>query len=239
MAVTAVYFVAAAHNAPGVAELTDRLIRAFDPVPAGNWGLHHRSFRSTPQNTTDKSPPHFQHVLALGHYPDRAFVHIAGPDQQQDQQQQDHQQQQQPSTVAIPLQQMEQYSQLLSLKFGALWMYRMGSQVGVGASYSVGEFTVRLGELREKGGQNALRGTVVCIQTAKQESRPDEGEAPSARIDADEELQAGQALVRDVWSRFSVPQFKETITSRPAAPEADDQLFDEVRLWCEALRFQK
>ncbi|KAB2574743.1 Mediator complex subunit med20 [Lasiodiplodia theobromae] len=230
MAVTAVYFIAAGHNAPSLADLTDRLIRAYDPVPAGNWGLHHRVFRSTPQNTTDKSPPHFQHVLGLGHYPDRAFVHIAGPDQQPESPQES-------STVAIPLQQMEPYSQLLNLKFGALWMYRMGSQVTAGASYSLGEFTVRLGELREKGGQMALRGTVVCIQTAKQES--DDGDSLPGQADADQELQAGQALVRDVWSRFSVPQAKETITSRPAAREPDEQVFDEVRLWCEALRFQK
>ncbi|KKY15453.1 putative mediator complex subunit med20 [Diplodia seriata] len=235
MAVTAVYFVAAGHNSPGLSELTDRLIRAYDPLPAGNWFLHHRFFRSTPQNTTDKSPPHFQHVLGLGHHSDRAFVHIAGPDSQQEDQQQ---QQQQPSTVAIPRQQMEPYSQLLNLKFGALWMYRMGSQVGAGTSYSVGEFTVRLGELRDTGGQNGLRGTIVCIQTAKQEPA-DGGDALPAAPNADEELQAGQALVRDVWSRFSVPQAKETITSRPPAREADDQVFDEVRLWCEALRFQK
>lgn len=157
-------------------------------------------------------------------------MHIAGPDQQPESPQQS-------STVAIPLQQMEPYSQLLNLKFGALWMYRMGSQVTAGASYSLGEFTVRLGELREKGGQMALRGTVVCIQTAKQES--DDGDSLPGQADADQELQAGQALVRDVWSRFSVPQAKETITSRPAAREPDEQAFDEVRLWCEALRFQK
>ncbi|KAK7708225.1 hypothetical protein SLS57_009122 [Botryosphaeria dothidea] len=232
MAVTAVYFIAAGHNAPGLAELTDRLIRAYDPVPIGAWGFHHRVFRSMPTSTTDKSPPHVQHVLGLGHYPDRAFVHITGPDQQESQSDQ-------PTTIAIPSQQMEQYSQLLNLKFGALWTYRMGSQITGGASYSFGEFTVRLGELREKGGQMAMRGTVVCIQTAKQESVDGQThEVLPGQFDANEELQAGQALVRDVWASFGVSHAKETISSR-LPREIDDQPFDEIHLWCEALRFQK
>ncbi|EKG11068.1 Mediator complex subunit Med20 [Macrophomina phaseolina MS6] len=187
-----------------------------------------------PTSTTDKSPPHFQHVLGLGHYPDRAFVHIAGPDQQQDTQPD------RPTTsITIPWQQMEQYSQLLNLKFGALWMYRMGLQITGGASYSLGEFTVRLGELREKGGHMAMRGIVVCIQTAKQE--PMDGptqELLAEQNDADEELRAGQALVRDIWASFGVSQAKETISPRPPR-ETNEQPFDEVHLWCEALRFQK
>lgn len=239
MAVTAIYFVASGPNAPGLADLTDRLIRAYDPVLVGSWGLHHRVFRSTPANTSDKSPPHSQHVLGLGHHPDRAFVHITGPDQPQ------AQAQTQPpaapsSTIAIPLSQMEPYSQLLNLKFGALWMYRISSQVTSGASYSLGEFVVRLGELREKGGQMALRGTVVCIQTAKQESEDQDMELLPGQTDPQDELEAGQSLVRDVWSSFGVGanQARESITSRPPREAADDT-FDEVGLWCDILRFQK
>lgn len=198
-------------------------------MPIGSWGLHHRVFRSTPTSTTDKSPQlYFQHVTGLGHHPDAAFLHTQGPDPAET-----------PTTVAIPLSQMEPYSQLLNLKFGALWMYRMGSQVTGGASYSLGEFTVRLGELREKGGQNAYRGIIVCIQTTKPEPAADEDrDLLPGQIDPQDQLLVGQALVRDVWSSFSVAPSKEVITSRPLR-EGDEQTFDEVALWCEILRFQK
>ncbi|KAK8159286.1 mediator complex, subunit Med20 [Phyllosticta citrichinensis] len=234
--VTAIYFIPAGPSAPALSSLVDRFIRAYDPIPSGPFQLHHRLFRSMPTSTTDKSPPALQHVLFLGHYSESAFVHIVGPDSVPNGGQAD-------STdpngtiIAIPPAQMELYSNLLNLKFGALWMYRMGSQLSGGTSYTAGDFTVRIGDLREMRGQMLTRGTIVCIQSAGKPKEDATIKTESAG-DGQPDLQAKQAAIREIWSKFAVPGAKEVMTARETS-NRENSSFDEVRLWCEVLHLQK
>ncbi|KAK8194584.1 mediator complex, subunit Med20 [Phyllosticta capitalensis] len=237
--VTAIYFIPAAPSAPALSSLVDRFIRAYDPIPSGLFQLHHRLFRSTPSSTTDKSPPALQHVLFLSHYPESAFVHIVGPKTAPNGAQSNAAAVGDPNgtIIAIPPQQMEPYSSLLNLKFGALWMYRMGSQLTGGTSYTVGDCTVRMGELREIRGQMLTRGTIICIQTAGK-SEEDAAVKSETAGQAQQDFEAKQARVREIWSKFDVPNAKEFISSRDASKN-DNPSFDEAQLWCEVLHLQK
>ncbi|KAK7530174.1 mediator complex, subunit Med20 [Phyllosticta citribraziliensis] len=225
--VTAIYFIPAGPSAPALSSLVDRFIRAYDPTPSGPFQLHHRLFRSMPTSPTDKSPPTLQHVLFLGHYSESAFVHIVPNGGQADPN---------ATIIAIPPAQMEPYSNLLNLKFGALWMYRMGSQLSGGTSYTAGDFTVRIGELREMRGQMLTRGTIICIQSAGQ---PEDATIKTESAGEERpDLQAKQAAVREIWSKFAVPGAKEFMTMREPGND-ENPSFDEVRLWCEVLHLQK
>ncbi|KAK7548094.1 mediator complex, subunit Med20 [Phyllosticta citricarpa] len=234
--VTAIYFIPAGPSAPTLSSLVDRFIRAYDPIPSGPFQLHHRLFRSTPTSPTDKSPPALQHVLFLGHYPESAFVHIVGPSSVPNGGQIDSADPN-GTIIAIPPPQMEPYSNLLNLKFGALWMYRMGSQLSGGTSYTTGGYTVRMGELREMRGQMLTRGIIVCIQSA---GKPKEDASIKVESAGEEQqiLQAKQAAVREIWSNFAAPGAKEVITTREAS-NSENPSFDEVQLWCEVLHLQK
>ncbi|KAF2144287.1 uncharacterized protein K452DRAFT_306875 [Aplosporella prunicola CBS 121167] len=220
MAVTGIYLVQG-QGAPSLPVLSDRLARAFDPLPAGPWVLQHRLFRANPApaSALDTAPPRLQHLVALSHHAGRAFALVDCDDD---------------ATVAMPLHHMEPYAQLLSAKFGALWHYRTGNHVTNGAAYAVDGCVVRVGELRERGGQQAFRGLIVSIQTVKQESG--EGVEGSESVKKDEK--EPQELIRELWQKLDVRDAKQFMVSIDT-DDVDAAAAQEAKLWCDVLRQAK
>ncbi|KAF2086528.1 hypothetical protein K490DRAFT_57818 [Saccharata proteae CBS 121410] len=213
-----------------VHRLTARLIHKHNTAPLGPWLLQHRLYRSTPADPADKSPPRSQNLLTLEHHPKTAFVHISGNDSVG--------QDGQGATVAIPVQQLQDFAVLVNTKFPALWVPRAVSQVVGGAAYSIGEFVVRMGELRDhKSGQEVIRGIIVSIHMG---SSSDAEEGTSRTLSADdaandeEDLEASKTLVRGLWEDFGEKGAREFWTTKTA--EGQEELWQEVKLWCEALR---
>lgn len=131
--------------------------------------------------------------------------------------------------MAIPAHQNDAFLQLLLGKLGALWAPRAAVQVPVGIGYDLGDFTVRLGELKAVGAQAVSRGFVVCIAAVGEIGQGDE-EPPAVMDEA--AVADAQELVREVWSGLGVEGAREAITRDPG--DADG----EVKLWCEVLRLR-
>jgi TATA-binding related factor (TRF) of subunit 20 of Mediator complex len=139
--------------------------------------------------------------------------------------------------VSMPSQQKENWYTLLTQKMAALWTRPVLVAVLNGLAYDVGEFSVRIGELRQPGNAQApVRGIVVCIQsslpTADEELVDDE--SPEARDPAKSEGASASEvheLLRVVWKTFGVEGAKEAFG---LTGSLDGQ--QEARLWCELLQ---
>jgi len=150
------------------------------------------------------------------------------------------------ATITVPAEQFDSFYNILTSKFAALWSPRPVASVSNGVAYSLGDFVVRLGELRQGTGQQPVKGVVVCIQTAPQSAAQVDGEHDIAALDGEDtgikeeedEIQTTQALIRDLWKGFGVEGAKEMITASNSQRDADRQ-FQEIRMWCELLRLSR
>ena len=197
-----------------LATIKERLITKFDPTPASSWGLDHRLLRSTAASTNDKSPPRFQHILSLAHRPGKLYVAVS-PAQpvQKDVGTKD-------TVITIRPQQGDAFFNLLKDRFGALWAFRSRVSIVNGVEYNVGEFKIRLGELRQISGQQQLRAVICCIET-------------SSMADGS----ATRAALSDLWAAIGFTNIKEAFGTYSINPTTEEG-FDEVRLWCDVLRLR-
>ena len=124
------------------------------------------------------------------------------------------------TVVSIPSgAQSEDFIQLLVSKFGPLWTQRPSLGVGYGLAYEVGDYGVRVGELRQGvGSAQLVRGVVVQVEW-KEGNEGDWGEA--------------EGLIRGFWETLGVKGARE-ILQVPGMDKGDEN----VRQWCEVLRLR-
>ena len=105
-------------------------------------------------------------------------------------------------------------------KLTPLWSPRQTSQVQNGQGFELGDFHVRIGELRQgKGSVQQGRGVVVEVEWVE---AGEEGDwATTTRV------------IRDFWEALLVKNARECIQ---VAGLEDG--FSDVRQWCEALRLR-
>ena len=127
--------------------------------------------------------------------------------------------------VSIPAgPQSEEFSQLVVSKFTPLWQQRQILNVAHGYAFEVGDFRVRIGELRQGGsgiGAQTNRGTIVEVQFVGKE----EGEG--------EDWEEGEAIIDGFWDGLGVKGARKVFWV-PGLGEGDGS----VRQWCEILRIR-
>lgn len=163
------------------------------------------------------------------------------------------------AVIEIPSSQSEDFARLLVTKFGPLWTQRQSVQVVNGQAYDLGEYRIRIGELRQAGSGTA-RGVVVGFEIAEGSGKgaKESKKARSAKASAngwkgnDEEKEERQQQqqqqqhekeheeeqrrwegIRHLWSDLEIEGAKAFIRTSGVGTGTG---FDEVRQWCEALR---
>jgi len=176
--------------------------------------------------------------LGPSHHPGKAYFSIADPANAESGADN--------ATITVPAEQFDSFYTILTSKFAALWSPRPAASVSNGVAYNLGDFVVRLGELRQGTGQQPVKGVVVCIQATPQSAAQVDGEHDAAAPNGegaevkqeDDEIQTTQALIRDLWRGFGVEGAKEMMTASNSRSDVDRQ-FEEVRMWCELLRLSR
>ncbi|TID14700.1 putative mediator complex subunit med20 protein [Venturia nashicola] len=204
--------------------IKSRLISKFEAEPLGNWSLDHILFRSVEQNET--TPPRFQHILRLGHRPREAFVAVNQPRNKKDASDTKD------PVITIPSSQLGSFTNLLIDRFVSLWTPRVSLRVTGGLAYRAGDFVVRIGELRQTGGQQPLRGVVCSIETKTTSAFGSNGPNQDGKVDEAEKM-----VLSEVWRRIGENGAKEDFTAY-ATEEAIEAGFDEARLWCQILQLR-
>jgi hypothetical protein len=198
-------------------------------VPLERWRLEHRLLRSTPASPDDKTAPRFQHLLRLSYRPNNAFISVSPPPEAKPGTQH--------AVVTTPNEHFEALYALLTARFTALWTPRARQRID-GTAYTVGEFTVRLGELRQVGGPPTPRGVICYIQAdsgiADKETKDATPETPEQTKREDETT---RAAMESLWDRIGYPGAKE-----PSIPDATDGAttdgFNDIRMWCDLLKLR-
>lgn len=101
-----------------------------------------------------------------------------------------------------------------------------------GLAYSAGEFVVRIGELRQTGGQQPLRGVVCSIETKTTSAFEGTGSNQDHEVN-----EAEKAVLSNAWRSIGEGGAKEVFTAY-ATEEAAEAGFDEARLWCKILQLR-
>ncbi|KAL8837542.1 MAG: hypothetical protein Q9176_005598 [Flavoplaca citrina] len=222
MSTAALYFLptTSADTSP-LPDLIDRLATQYDPFILPRWSLRHRLFRSTPvPRSADKDVPaiparHLQ-ILSLPDHPNDSFVVItqaSGP----------------ASSTTVPAadiislpagQSTDDFTQLLVSRLGLLWQQRQSSAVIDGLAYEVGDFRVKVGELRQGvGGAQLVRGVVVEVtHRVKDGGEEDRGET--------------QDMITAFWDELGVNGAREY---KDDGEKTVEDGFEIVRLWSELL----
>ncbi|KAL9074634.1 MAG: hypothetical protein Q9157_004333 [Trypethelium eluteriae] len=239
MGAKGIFTIAESQPCPALAEVVERLKREFDPVQVGRWNFDIRQFRSTTSSTDGASrgapaAPSFLQILSQPTRAGPLEVTVTTTVEAQSQ-----------TTISIPPDQVEGFLQLVASKLGGLWAPRPTLQVSGGSVYDLGEFFVRVGELRQAGSQVASRGLIVLIEEADQASSDENvsggsislaGPATRDENRVDGDVTAARDTLRNVWDSLQMEGAKEFIRAGPRDPGATR--FDEAQLCCEALRLR-
>src|SRR5262249_46556066 len=122
-----------------------------------------------------------------------------------------------------------------------LWTPRMTLQVQNGQAFDTGDYTVSMGELKQSGAQQIVRGLLVCIKSNPSSAQDGEGmdkmkvDDSTAQEQEEVRTEAREDEMRDYWKKFGIVEGSKEVfcTSQPG-----DDGFAEVRLWCSALRLR-
>ncbi|CAG8045597.1 unnamed protein product [Penicillium salamii] len=250
MPITGVYFVPSNPNAStALPQITERLRSSFpdeELTPVGRWGLEQKLLRDTPglippQNTKPPIPRYMQ-FLSLSHYPTHGFVYTSEPEKQ-------------PPTdqplpmvmTSVPPPAFATLFQHFTYACQPLWTHRLTLAVPNGVVYDVGDFRVRLGDVRQTFPTARVRGTVVEIEWRG----PSIVEGEFAGIqeeDADAEYAATEELIREFWGKLGI-QGREAILVPGVGSEVKQRLkgngqedstgTDVARQFMEVLRFNR
>lgn len=174
----------------------------------------------------ETNPPRFQHILRLGHRPQEAFVAVNQPRDKKDASNTKD------LVITIPSNQLGSFTTLLRDRFVSLWTPRVSLRVTGGLAYKTGEFVVRIGELRQTGGQQPLRGVVCSIETKTTSTL--EHSMPHQDHGVDE---AEKTVLSEAWRSIGEDGAKENFTAY-ATEESIEAGFDEARLWCRILQLR-
>ena len=247
MPVTALYFLpASSPDSNPTHDIIVKLTSNYDASPLPPWSLHHRIFRETPsQLPAQSSPaltngvgngkppgPRFLQILTLSHRAPRTYVVITST----------HAASQtragtpassnisaeaasgEPATIIsiATSPSSEEFTQLILSKFGPLWQSRQILSIGHGHAFEIGDFRIRVGELKQSGsgGGQMGRGAVCEVTWAGQEAGREK-----------EDLEAGEAVVKGFWEGLALRGGREVYWV-PGLGDGEGT----IRQWCEILR---
>lgn len=258
MPITGLFFLPPTSSDPLPAQdLIYRLRSAFDLTPLPPWALSQRLFRETPSSaqssqsspTLDgpvKSKPTGQRllqILSLSHHTPRAYVAITAINSPLQTKANTPTSSQQNGEVAvtgdfatiisIPTgSATEEFTQLVATKFGPLWQPRQALHVMNGSAFEVGDFRVRIGELKQgygAGGTLTARGAVCEIEWLGLESIN-----PSSTVGAQkEDWKGAEPVIRGFWETLEVKGAREVFWVSGLGDGTGS-----VRQWCEILRLR-
>ncbi|CAI7619793.1 unnamed protein product [Penicillium glandicola] len=279
MPITGVYFIPSNPNASTALQIiTERLRAAFpdeELTPIGRWGLEQKLLRDTPgllpasSNSNKKPPnPRYMQFLSLTHYPTHGFIYTSEPEKQtpapnQNQGAQgpinaiapDHSPSPPMVMTTIPPSSYGTLFQHFTYACQPFWTHRLTLAVPNGIVYEVGDFRVRLGDVRQTFPTARVRGTVVEIEwrgpsvvEAIPMDREDgsfgvgdgssvDAEAAGIHLassaieesDIDAEYAATASLIREFWGRLGV-EAREAIL----IPNVGMEVKDRLRRWKKA-----
>ncbi|KAJ5189691.1 Mediator complex subunit Med20 [Penicillium cf. griseofulvum] len=284
MPITGVYFIPSNPNASTALQLVTERLRAAFPneelTPIGRWGLEQKLLRDTPgllpsSNSNKKPPnPRYMQFLSLTHYPTHGFIYTSEPEKpapapNQNQTQNaagapgpvngiapDHSSSPPMVMTTVPPSSYGTLFQHFTYACQPFWAHRLTLAVPNGIVYEVGDFRVRLGDVRQTFPTARMRGTVIEIEwrgPSVVESIPVDREdgsfgagvgagdvdveaadidlASSAieESDIDAEYAATASLIREFWGRLGV-EAREAIL----IPNVGMEVKDRLRRWKKA-----
>ncbi|KAI3235304.1 hypothetical protein DTO012A9_7460 [Penicillium roqueforti] len=284
MPITGVYFIPSNPNASTALQIiTERLRAAFpneELIPIGRWGLEQKLLRDTPgllpSSNSNKKPsnPRYMQFLSLTHYPTHGFIYTSEPEKpipapNQNQTQgapgpvnaiaPDHSASPPMIMTTVPPSSYGTLFQHFTYACQPFWSHRLTLTVPNGIVYEVGDFRVRLGDVRQTFPTARVRGTVVEIEwrgPSVVEAIPVDREDGSfgAGVDAggegdvdvetaginldssaieesdiDAEYAATASLIREFWGRLGV-EAREAIL----IPNVGMEVKDRLRRWKKA-----
>jgi hypothetical protein len=218
---TSIYHIPAG-QANALQTIKDNIITKTNPLPLAPWTLEHRLLRAQKVNEQDHLPNRFQHLLFVSHHPKHVFAIVSSLE---------------PETgkggstdvmIAVPKEQHNTFLTLLTARFSVLWRPTTHLHIGNGVSYSTGEFTIRVGELRQTGTTQTDRGVICCIEV----SHWAEG-ASSTPEEVKRMEDNATAAIKAIWARIGIEGAKEVFTSSATAKP-----LPEARVWCEVLKLR-
>ncbi|KAJ0426481.1 mediator complex, subunit Med20 [Aspergillus carlsbadensis] len=188
MPLTGVFFIPSNPNAStALATITERLSSAFadEPTLVGRWGLEHKLMRDTPSCLTPttsqrQTAPKFMQFLWLYHYPTHGFIYASQPlDSGNARGGANATATTTPSSLqssqtmtattpmimtTVPNQSTASLYQHFVYACQPFWAPRHTVTVQGGMVYEIGDFRVRVGDVRQTQPTVRLRGTVVEIE---------------------------------------------------------------------------
>ena len=137
--------------------------------------------------------------------------------------------------VSTPTTHVEDFFQTIQKKMEPLWSYRMAVRVDNGAGYQFGDFSIRVGEVRQmSGGQPRSRGVVIeamlpsdTVNDEGMESDDEEG------LDA----QSKDVLIQGIWEQLGL-QGGRSFVNVPGMDEGPADL-EVIRQYMELLKFAR
>ncbi|GAM40735.1 hypothetical protein TCE0_039f13317 [Talaromyces pinophilus] len=177
---TGVFFIPSSPNAPNIlGPLTERLRSVYgdEAIPIGRWGLEHKLMRDTPSclpasaHAPNPAPrARYVQFLSMTNHPKLGFVYASEDDEQT---------QPSPPTAAteagmgktesgmimsaVPIASSSEIFRHFVRCCEPIWCHRHTVTV-TGTVYDVGDFRVRLGEVRQTQPQARPRGTIMEIE---------------------------------------------------------------------------
>ncbi|KAJ5129302.1 Mediator complex subunit Med20 [Penicillium bovifimosum] len=278
MPITGVYFIPSNPNSStALSTVTERLRAAFpdeDIAPIGRWALEQKLLRDTlgllPASSTNKKPPNprYMQFLSLSHYPTHGFIYTSEPADKPPAPNQtptgpvngiapDHSPAPPMVMTTIPPASYGTLFQHFTYACQPFWSHRFTLAVPNGVVYDVGDFRVRLGDVRQTVPTARVRGTLVeiewrgpsvveAIPVAREDgsfgsvagaggidleadSGIDISAADIEESDIDAEYTATASLIREFWARLGM-EGREAIL----IPGVGSEVKERLRRWKKA-----
>ncbi|MCJ1481706.1 hypothetical protein MMC06_001865 [Schaereria dolodes] len=224
----------------GFKTILARLTSHYTAVPLSRWTLDHRLFRdgtshaipvanaSMTEESVKLNNLRYLQILSLSHHPGQTHLaisttyplsqtHAGTPATSSSG---SHGSTEPATIVSIPSGgHSEEMLQLMVSRLGPLWMQRHVLQVSNGQAFEIGNFRVRIGEVKQgQGGAQQVRGVIIGIEwTAREEY----------------DWGVTEGVVKAFWDVLDIKGAREYI--RVAGVEEN---FGSIRQWCEGLRLR-
>ena len=212
-----------------------RLTSKYDVQPIGPWTLFLRSFREKSavpaESTGGDQNLHLRHIqiLGLSHYAGYYVAAVGPPEPVSSGPESPDATGQSSSgaTEAIRIREFDtvegadNFVSLVGSKFGGSFIVRAGLSVKSGHAYTVGDYAIRVGEIRQGvGAQALLRGIVMEIRYTNDFDRAEDA----------------KGMITEIWRSLNLGKAKECIVALSGDKEVDK--VEEIKLWCEVLRLR-
>ncbi|KAL4803708.1 mediator complex, subunit Med20 [Aspergillus unguis] len=184
MPLSGVFFIPSNPNtSTALSTVTERLASIFgdEATPTGRWALEHKLMRDTPSclppsGTQRPTAPKLMQFLSLTYHPNHGFIYASQPSeapaptpaQVTSTPSSSQSSQQIPTTpmvmTTVPLASTNSLYQHFSYACQPFWCPRHTVTVPNGVMYEIGDFRVRVGDVRQTQPAARVRGTVVEVE---------------------------------------------------------------------------